>query len=63
VGGLGAIGIIFTFVVGVLPPGFYTHTWGYIFVVTFGTFVLAVPPLFFLRMKKPEWQRTQDKND
>jgi amino acid transporter len=55
VGGLGAFGVIFTFIVGLLPPDYFVNTWGYIFAVLFGTFILAVPPLIFLAMKKPEW--------
>ena len=55
VGGLGAFGVIFTFVVGLLPPDYFISTWGYVFAVLFGTFILAVPPLIFLAMKKPEW--------
>ena len=60
VGGLGAFGVIFTFIVGILPPELgIVHTWGYIFAVLFGTFILAAPPLIFLKMKKPEWRRKQ----
>ena len=55
VGGLGAFGVIFTFVIGLLPPDYFISTWGYVFAVLFGTFILAVPPLIFLAMKKPEW--------
>jgi amino acid transporter len=55
VGGLGAFGVIFTFIVGLLPPDYFVSFWGYIFAVLFGTFILAVPPLIFLKMKKPEW--------
>jgi amino acid transporter len=55
VGGLGAFGVIFTFVVGLLPPDYFISTWGYVFAVLFGTFILAVPPLVFLAMKKPNW--------
>jgi amino acid transporter len=55
VGGLGAFGVIFTFIVGLLPPDYFVSFWGYIFAVLFGTFILAVPPLIFLKMKKPDW--------
>ena len=57
VGGIGAFGVIFTFLIGILPPDLgIKHTWGYVFAVLFGTFILAVPPLIFLKMKKPEWR-------
>jgi len=55
VGGLGAFGVIFTFAVGLLPPDYFISTWGYVFAVLFGTFILAVPPLIFLKMRKPDW--------
>jgi amino acid transporter len=55
VGGLGAFGVVFTFIVGLLPPDYFISFWGYIFAVLFGTFILAVPPLIFLAMKKPDW--------
>ena len=55
VGGLGAFGVIFTFIVGLLPPDYFVNTLGYVFAVLFGTFILAVPPLIFLAMKKPDW--------
>jgi len=57
VGGIGTLGVIFTFIIGVLPPEFYVHTWGYIFAVLFGTFILTVPPLIFLKLKKPKWRK------
>jgi amino acid transporter len=60
VGGLGAFGVIFTFIIGVLPPELgIKHTFGYIFAVLLGTFILAVPPLIFLKMKKPEWRKQE----
>jgi len=58
VGGLGASGVIFTFLIGILPPELgIQHTWAYVFAVLFGTFILAVPPLVFLKMKKPGWRQ------
>ena len=58
VGGLGAFGVIFTFLVGILPPELgIKHSWAYVFAVLFGTFILAVPPLIFLKLKKPEWTK------
>ncbi len=57
-----AFGVIFTFIIGILPPALgIKHTWGYVFAVLFGTFILAVPPLTFLKMKKPEWRRNDNK--
>jgi amino acid transporter len=55
VGGLGAVGVVFSFIVGLMPPSYYDNTIGYVAAVLFGTFVLAVPPLIFLKMKKPSW--------
>ena len=60
VGGLGAFGVIFTFIVGLLPPDYFVNTLGYVFAVLFGTFILAVPPLIFLKMKKPEWAQGRE---
>jgi len=62
VGGIGAFGVIFTFIIGILPPDLgIQHTWAYVFAVLFGTFILAVPPLIFMKMKKPEWGRRPKK--
>jgi amino acid transporter len=61
VGGLGAFGVIFAFVVGLIPPALgYGSTIGYVLAVLFGTFVLAVPPIIFLKMKKPSWVETRE---
>ena len=57
VGGLGAFGVIFTFIVGLLPPAFYSSGPLYVGAVLFGTFVLAVPPLVFLKFRKPSWKK------
>jgi amino acid transporter len=57
VGGLGILGVGFAFVVGLMPPDFFNNTPLYIGAVLFGTFVLAVPPLIFLKFRKPEWGR------
>ena len=60
VGGIGAFGVIFTFLIGILPPALdIKHPWGYVIAVLIGTFVLAVPPLIFLKMKKPEWRKQE----
>jgi len=57
VGGMGAFGVIFTFIVGLIPPGLIGFSGiGYVLAVLFGTFILAVPPLIFLKLKKPEWK-------
>lgn len=55
IGGLGAAGVIFTFFVGLIPPDYFSNTVGYVASILFGTFVLAVPPLVFLKLKKPHW--------
>ena len=56
VGGLGMFGTLFAFVVGLMPPSYFT-TNGFVYVgsVLLGTFLLAVPPLIFLKLKKPSW--------
>jgi amino acid transporter len=56
VGGLGMFGTIFAFIVGLMPPSYFTtspHT--YVGSVLLGTFLLAVPPLVFLKFKKASW--------
>ncbi|MFA4877857.1 MAG: amino acid permease [Methanoregula sp.] len=56
VGGLGLFGTIFAFVVGLMPPSIFTGSFiSYVAAVLFGTFLLAVPPLVFLKFKKPSW--------
>jgi len=55
VGGVGLFGVIFAFVVGLMPPSFFPQALQYIGAVLLGTFLLAVPPLIFLKMKKPGW--------
>jgi len=56
VGGLGMFGTIFAFIVGLMPPSYFT-TNGFVYVgsVLLGTFLLAVPPLVFLKFKKASW--------
>jgi amino acid transporter len=56
VGGLGAFGVIFTFIVGLIPPSFFTSGPLYVGGVLLGTFILAVPPLVFLKFKKDSWK-------
>ena len=55
VGGLGLFGVCFAFIVGLMPPAFFPNAPVYIGAVLLGTFLLAVPPLIFLKFKKPEW--------
>jgi amino acid transporter len=58
VGGLGLFGTILAFVVGLMPPSFFASDGHlYIAAVLFGTFLLAVPPLVFLKCRKPEWKK------
>lgn len=61
VGGLGGFGVIFAFLVGLMPPGFFPSAITYIGAVLLGTFFLAVPPLIFLKLKKPGWGRKTGK--
>ena len=57
IGGMGASGVIFAFIVGLMPTGDFTSSQAisYVAGVLFGTFLLAVPPLIFLKLKKPSW--------
>lgn len=57
IGGMGAFGVIFSFIVGLMPTGDFTSSQAvsYVAGVLFGTFLLAVPPLIFLKLKKPGW--------
>jgi amino acid transporter len=57
VGGLGLFGVCFAFIVGLMPPAFFPNAPVYIGAVLLGTFLLAVPPMIFLKFKKPEWGR------
>jgi amino acid transporter len=63
IGGMGALGVIFAFVVGLIPTGAFTakETLYYIIGLLLGTFLLAVPPLIFLKLKKPGWTETGKK--
>ena len=63
VGGLGAFGVIFTFIVGLIPPSFYSNGIFYICAVLLGTFILAVPPLVFLTFRKPSWKEGATKQE
>jgi amino acid transporter len=57
IGGMGAFGVMFSFLVGLMPTGAFTaaETVSYVLGILIGTFLLAVPPLIFLKMKKPSW--------
>ena len=55
VGGLGLIGVVFAFVVGLLPTQGGMGVLSYVGIMLLGTFLLAVPPLIFLKFKKPHW--------
>jgi len=63
IGGMGAFGVIFAFIVGLMPTGAFTakETLFYVIGVLLGTFLLAVPPLIFLKLKKPSWIETGNK--
>lgn len=60
IGGMGAFGVIFAFIVGLMPTGDFSSSEAvsYVAGVLLGTFLLAVPPLIFLKMKKPSWIET-----
>jgi glutamate:GABA antiporter len=57
IGGMGAFGVIFAFLVGLMPTGDFSSSEAFFYVVgvLLGTFLLAVPPLIFLKLKKPSW--------
>jgi glutamate:GABA antiporter len=56
VGGVGFLACVFTFIVSLLPPGDSgIPVLGYALIMLAGTAVLALPPLVFLKLKKPSW--------
>jgi amino acid transporter len=55
VGGLGLFGTVLSFIVGLMPPSYFTNWVVYVSSVLLGTFILAVPPLIFLKFKHPGW--------
>jgi amino acid transporter len=64
VGGLGLFGTVFAFFVGLMPPSYFTTGWiTYVGAVLLGTFLLAVPPLVFLRLKKPGWLKNRGQGE
>ena len=44
-----------------MPPDYYSNALEYVSSVLIGTIILAVPPLVFLKFKKPEWARGVNK--
>jgi glutamate:GABA antiporter len=65
IGGMGAFGVLFAFIVGLMPTGDFSSSEvvSYVAGILLGTFLLAVPPLIFLKMKKPSWIVTGTKGD
>jgi len=58
VGGLGFAVTAFTFVISLLPIGSINIPgWVYVAIMVGGTALLALPPLVFLKMKKPAWKK------
>ncbi len=57
IGGMGAAGVIFSFIVGLMPTADFSadETIAYVGGILLGTFLLAVPPLVFLKIKNPGW--------
>ncbi|MDD1757167.1 MAG: APC family permease [Methanotrichaceae archaeon] len=57
VGGIGFLACLTTFLVSLIPPGNYENVsmLGYAVIMLIGTAILALPPLVFLRLKKPSW--------
>ncbi|MFA6362046.1 amino acid permease [Methanoregula sp.] len=58
VGGLGLFGTALAFVVGLMPPSYFSSGITYVLSVLLGTFLLAVPPLVFMKFKHPGWLKT-----
>jgi glutamate:GABA antiporter len=57
VGGLGLVATAFTFFVSLIPTGeMNVSVLGYMALMLFGTALLALPPLVFMKMKKPSWK-------
>jgi len=55
VGGLGISGVVCAFIVGLIPPSYYSNAAEYVGSVLLGTILLAAPPLVFLKLKKASW--------
>jgi amino acid transporter len=58
--GLGLFGTVLSFIVGLMPPMYFTNWVVYVGSVLLGTFLLAVPPLIFLKFKHPGWLKKHD---
>lgn len=56
IGGVGFLASAFTFVIGCLPTSVTTIPfWGYVLIMLIGTALLSLPPLVFLKYRKPSW--------
>jgi amino acid transporter len=57
VGGIGFMACLFTFLVSLIPPGNYENVsiLAYAAIMLIGTAILSLPPLVFLRLRKPSW--------
>jgi glutamate:GABA antiporter len=61
VGGLGFLSSAFTFVIGCLPTTATQIPFaGYVTIMLIGTAALALPPLVFMRFKKPSWVASRE---
>ncbi len=57
IGGLGLLSSGFTFFVSLFPTGSMNISVGqYALIMLIGTAILALPPLIFMRVKKPSWK-------
>ncbi|MDD1769751.1 MAG: APC family permease [Methanomassiliicoccales archaeon] len=58
VGGAGLVGIVLCFIAGIMPPSgiFSSGPLAYVLTILAGTALLAVPPLIFLKLRKPSWK-------
>ncbi len=58
VGGAGLVGIVLCFIAGIMPPSdiFSSGPAAYVLTILIGTGLLAVPPLIFLKLRKPSWK-------
>jgi amino acid transporter len=60
IGGLGLLSSGFTFFVSLFPTGSMNISIGqYALIMLIGTAILALPPLLFMRFKKPSWKTDQ----
>lgn len=55
IGELGLIGVVFAFIVGLFPTQGGMSVLSYVGIMLLGTFLLAVPPLIFIKFRKPGW--------